>query len=217
MSSDPIDIPDPLQTSVGPAAPPRRKRALTTKKRTVKPGAILADKPRKKGAAKVKTRPPEKPTIDPELLERLALCGKWVKHKNMVRWIIWHCMRATPQLSFMDDLTLWDRLGRWGSETRSIKSAEEISERHMALGQLQRLEMGVRAIETNPVRCGLMKSSANQTLKHVVLAWRSALEQHLQKNPQHLQTPDEFAGFEPMLNAEPEVHLGLLDKPSVAK
>lgn len=193
----------------------RPKRQYAPKKRTVKEGDFLADRPRGKAQRK-KRREPEAPYIQPMLLERLAMSGKWVERVSFIRYAIWHCVRDTPQTAHIDDRTIWDRLGRWGSETRSIKSSEDICSRHMALGHLQRLVIGIRGIEANPVRSRLMENEVNQYLKRVVLAWEAALHRFLDENPQYMQTPDEFAGFAPLVQVPDSVHRGLLDKPAVA-
>ena len=212
---DPLEIPDPLQSAVDAVIQQRPKRSYTPKKRTVKAGDFLDDRPRMKAKRK-KRREPEAPSISPKLLERLAICGKWVQHVSFIRYAIWHCVRDTPQTAHIDDRTIWDRLGRWGSETRSIKTSDEICGRHMALGHLQRLAIGIRGIEANPVRSRLMEAEVNQYLKRVVLAWEAALLRFLEEHPQYMQTPDEFAGFAPLVQAPESVHRGLLDKPAVA-
>ena len=212
---DPLEIPDPLQSSLDGVMQRHRKRPYTPKKRTVKAGDFLADKPRTKAKRK-NQRQPEEPYIHPMMLERLAICGRWVKHVSFIRYAIWHCVRDTPQTAHIDDRTIWDRLGRWGSETRSIKTADEICGRHMALGHLQRLAIGIRGIEANPVRSRLMETEVNQYLKRVVLAWEAALKRYLEEHKQYMQTPDEFAGFAPLVQAPESVHCGMLEKPAFA-
>jgi hypothetical protein len=216
MIEDPKEIPNPLQSAIDAETKQRPRRPRPQKKRSVVAGEFLSDRPRKK-PLRERASLREKPYIDPELVARLAICGKWVKHYQVIRYAIWHCIRATPQLSSMDDRTLWDRLGRWGSETRSVKSSEEISGRHMALGHLQRLEIGVRGIEANPVRSRMLKSESTQYLKAVVLEWKAALESYLAVHPELMQTPDEFAGFVALQEAPHDVHKGMLDKPAIPK
>lgn len=216
MIEDPKEIPNPLQSAIDVETKQRPRRPRAQKKRSVVPGEFLADRPRNT-LPREKSSLREKPYIDPELVARLAVCGKWVKHYQVIRYAIWHCIRATPQLSSMDDRTLWDRLGRWGSETRSVKNSEEISGRHMALGHLQRLEIGVRGIEANPVRSRMLKPEATQYLKTVVLEWKAALESYLAAKPELMQTPDEFAGFVALQESPREVHKGMLDKPAIPK
>lgn len=215
MIDDPLLIPDPLQNSLGSIIGERPKRTRPAKKRSVVPGDFLADSPRKKPNRRAPMAR-ETPTVDPELLRRLAACGKWVPHLSVIRYAIYHCVRATPQTAFIDDVTVWDRLGRWASETRSVKTSDEFCGRHMALGHLQRLVVGIRGIEANPVRSRLLHSEASQYLKTVVIAWEAALEKFLEAHPDFLQTPDEFAGFQPMHQAPVDVHRGLLIKPVVA-
>ena len=214
-ADDPMKIPDPLQSSVDAVIQQRPKRSYVSRKRTVKAGDFLDDRPRMKANRK-KRREPEEPSISPMLLERLAICGKWVKHVSFIRYAIWHCVRDTPQTAHIDDRTIWDRLGRWGSETRSIKASDEICGRHMGLGHLQRLVIGIRGIEANPVRSRLMETDVNKYLKRVVLAWEAALQRYLEEHPQYMQTPDEFAGFAPLVQAPESLHRGLLDKPAPA-
>ena len=213
---DPEEIPNPIQSGVDGASQQRPRRPRPLKKRTVVQGDLLGDTPRQK-TKKRQEQKREAPVIPHHLLERLASAGKWVKHVATIRYAIWHCVRATPQTAGIDDLTLWDRLGRWGAETRSVKTSEEICGRHMGLGQLQRLVIGIRQIEANPVRSRIMQSEANQTLKAVVQAWEVALERYLKEHPEHMQSPDEFAGFVKMSQAEKDTHQGLLDKPAVAR
>lgn len=216
MIEDPKEIPNPLQSAIDVETKQRPRRPRVQQKRSVVAGDFLADRPRKK-PQRERSSLREKPYINPELVARLAVCGKWVKHYQVIRYAIWHCIRATPQLSSMDDRTLWDRLGRWGSETRSVKSSDEISGRHMALGHLQRLEIGVRGIEANPVRSRMVKSESTQYLKTVLLEWKSALEAYLADHPELMQTPDEFAGFVALQEAPQEIHKGMLDKPAIPK
>lgn len=192
------------------------KRQRPLKMRTVVQGELLGDTPRKR-SKKTLGRRREAPVVPQLLLERLAVSGKWVKHVATIRYAIWHCVRATPQTAGIDDLTIWDRLGRWGAETRSVKTSDEISGRHMGLGHLQRLVIGIRQIEANPVRSRLMQSEVNQDLKAVVQAWEEALERYLLEHSELLQSPDEFAGFVKMNQAEKSTHQGLLDKPAVAR
>jgi hypothetical protein len=215
MVQDPLEIPDPLQSSLDAVIRQRPKRKYAIKKRTVKAGEFLSDRPRGKAQSKTR-REPEAPYIQPMLLERLAISGKWVKHPSFIRYAIWHCVRGTPQTAHIDDRTIWDRLGRWASETRSLKSLENVCGRHMAMGHLQRLVIGIRGIEANPVRSRLMENEVNQYLKRVVLAWEAALQRFLDQNPQYMQSPDEFAGFAPLFQVPDSVHHGLLDKPAVA-
>lgn len=216
---DPHEIPDPLRSSVDAITRQQRPvRPRPVKVRTVTQGAILADRPRKKGGRPQKSQNKvAAPYVDPDLLDRLARAGRWVRHVSVIRYAIWHCVRATPQTQWIDDLTLWDRLGRWASETRTIKSSAEFSERHMALGHLQRLIVGIRGIEANPVRSGLLNNDEARQLKEVVFAWKVALERLLQDHPEHLLTPDEAAGMVPLSQALPSEHQGLLDKPAVAR
>jgi hypothetical protein len=215
QDQDPLEIPDPLQSAVDAVIRQRANRQFVPKKRIVKAGEFLSDRPREKAKRKNR-REPEVPYIQPTLLERLAISGKWVKHSSFIRYAIWHCVRDTPQTAHIDDRTIWDRLGRWASETRSIKSLEDICGRHMAMGHLQRLVIGIRGIEANPVRSRLMENEVNQYLKRVVLAWEAALQRFLDVHPQYMQTPDEFAGFAPLFQVPDSVHHGLLDKPAVA-
>lgn len=216
MIEDPKEIPNPLQSATDAAFKPRPRKPRPKQSRSVVAGDILADRPRKK-TPREKPVQREKPYIDPELVARLARCGKWAKRFHVVRYAVWNCIRATPQLADMDDRTLWDLIGRWGSETRSVKSSPEITERHMALEHLQRLEIGVRGIEANPVRSRMVRTASSQYLKTVVFEWRRLLENYLGNHPELMQTPDEFAGFSPMQEPGPEVHMGLLDKPSIPK
>lgn len=85
------------------------------------------------------------------------------------------------------------------------------------LGQLQRLVIGIRQIEANPVRSRIMQSEVNQALKAVVQAWEVELDRYLKDHPGLMQSPDEFAGFVKMSQAEKDTHQGLLDKPAVAR
>jgi hypothetical protein len=126
-------------------------------------------------------------------------------------------LRATPQLEHVSDIDLWDRLGRWGSETRSLKESPEITERHMALGHLQRLLLGIRIATADPQRDRIMKSRVNQEFHGAVLAWEKALSRYLEAHPELSQSHDEFAGFSPMANAPDDVHKGLMNRPKMRK
>lgn len=216
MADIPEPIPDPLQhagNSVEPKHP--RPRIQLKKTRTVITGEFLAQTKRKKKPTAPDTLP--RVTADPAMVETLAQCGKWAYPHNRIRFAIWHCLRATPELASINDEDLWDRLGRWGSETRGIKESPEINERHQALGHLQRLLLGVRATEANPQRAGVMRFATNKLFKMAIEEWENALGAYLNDHPECMLTHDEFAGFVTRVNATEQVHKGLLERPGPAQ
>lgn len=196
----------------------RKVKRRPVKRRMVVEGEILVQTVRKSNKPrKPKSKQETEFSVDLGLLETLAICGKWAWPRNRIRFAIWHCLRATHQLEYVNDEVLWDRMGRWGSETRGLKESPAISERHMALGHLQRLLLGVRSASADPQRERVMMSRVNQDFHSAVLAWEKALAKYLEAHPDLNQSHDEFAGFVPMDNAPDEVHKGLLNKPKLRK
>lgn len=159
------------------------------------------------------TAVPSTATVDPEMLVVLARAGRWAKPKNRIRFAIWNCLRNTPELQTLTDGELWDRMGRWGSETRSLKEAPEISERHMALGHLQRLLYAMQNTSVDPQRGKVMHTRVNRLLQLAVGSWEKALNGYLANHPDLLLSHDEFAGFVALENPTDEQHCGLMATP----
>jgi hypothetical protein len=183
------------------------------KKRLVVKGEFLGRIPAPPGKKKQKRELSEMASVDAGMVEVLANCGKWSKPHNKIRFAIWHCLRATPELQGIDDARLWDVLGRWGSETRAIKESPYINDRHMALGHLQRLLLGMRSAEADPQRAGMVAGEATRLFRSAVQAWEKALARHLDEHPDLLLTPDEFAGFMALENAPESLHRGMMSTP----
>lgn len=201
---DPLLHHGTLPQEVTPARPPR--------KRMVVKGEFLGRTPAPpKRVPKRDT--PKVMTVDHEMVVVLANCGRWSKPHNRIRFAIWHCLRATPELQGFDDARLWDILGRWGSETRAIKASPDINDRHMALGHLQRLLLGMRSAEADPQRAGMVAGEAARSIRVAVQAWEKALARYLTDHPECLLTHDEFAGFVALQNSPEEVHRGMLSTP----
>lgn len=201
---DPLLHHGTLPQEVTPARPPR--------KRMVVKGEFLGRTPAPPKRSS-KRDDPMVATVDPGMVVVLANCGRWSKPHNKIRFAIWHCLRATPELKGLDDARLWDVLGRWGSETRAIKESPDINDRHMALGHLQRLLLGMRLAEADPQRAGMVAGEVARLFRVAVQAWEKALSRHLRDHPDCLLSHDEYAGFVALQNASEELHQGMLSTP----
>lgn len=210
MSKKTPDQPNPLQHAGLPS--PRSSRA--NRKRRPSPGPTTEDAQQiRRVDHRWPKAVPSTATIDPEMVGLLARVGRWAKPKNRIRFAVWNCLRNTPELQTLTDGELWDRMGRWGSETRSLKEAPEISERHMALGHLQRLLYAMQNTSVDPQREKVMHTRVNRLLQLAVVSWEKALRSYLESHPELFLSHDEFAGFVSLENPTDEQHRGLMSTP----
>lgn len=200
-------LPNPLHHAGNQQRPPRD---VPVRGRNVPGEGRAAPKPQRE---RKETSPATTITIDPDLLALVARVGRWALRSNRIRNVLWHCLRATPELASIGDRDLWDKMGRLGSAVRAIKESPEISERHLALGHLQRLILAIHIIHADPQRQNILKQWAYRDIIRAVTAWESALAKYLRTHPQYMLSHDEFAGFTPMVDLTPEEHQGLMNTP----